>query len=148
MRAAVGVDQLRIYVNLITGPPYTAFEHIVNAEIVPDLLHVDRLPLIGKGGSAGDHEAAGDPREIGRQIVGDAVGEIFLVGIVRQIAKWQHDDRQARRRFEFAGGRLLRARGYSCRSPYGRQSSSGPTPPARGPNGNYGDNSRRANCGS
>jgi hypothetical protein len=40
-----------------------------------------------------DHEQVGDPRQVGRQIVGDPVGEILLAGIVAEIGKWQHDDR-------------------------------------------------------
>ena len=79
MRAGFGIDQLRVHPNLVTGPPHAAFEDIANAELAADLLYVDRLALVGKSGVAGDHEAAGDPRQIGRQIVGDPVGEIFLV---------------------------------------------------------------------
>ena len=83
MRAAFGIDQLRVDPNLVTRPPDTAFEDIANTELAADLLYVDRLALVGKGGGAGDHKASGDPRQIGRQIVGDPVGEIFLVGIAR-----------------------------------------------------------------
>ena len=52
-----------------------------------------------------DHEHVRDPRQISRQIPGDPVGEILLFGIVAQIDKGQHDDRQARR-----GRRLRRQR--------------------------------------
>src|SRR5271165_260100 len=36
-----------------------------------------------------------DPRQIGRQILGDPVGEILLLAVVAQGCKRQHDDRQA-----------------------------------------------------
>ena len=36
-----------------------------------------------------------EPRQIGRQILGDAVGEILLLAVVAQITKGQHHDRQA-----------------------------------------------------
>src|SRR5437660_1631813 len=68
----------------LTGGGVHYSEHIANAELTADLLCVDRFALIGESRVAGDHEAAGDPREIGSQVVGDPVSEIFLVRVVRQ----------------------------------------------------------------
>jgi hypothetical protein len=97
MRAAFRVDQLDVHPNMIAASPYAAFQHIADAEFAADLLHVDRFTLIGKGGAAGDHKASGNAREIGRQVVRDPIGEIFLIRIIRQVLKRQHDDRQPRR---------------------------------------------------
>jgi hypothetical protein len=58
--AGCGIDQLHVYLNLVTGPPHSAFEHIANAELTADLLCVDRFALIGESRVAGDREAAGD----------------------------------------------------------------------------------------
>jgi hypothetical protein len=41
-----------------------------------------------------------EPREIGRDIVGDAVGEILLLGVIAENGERQHDNRQARKRRE------------------------------------------------
>ena len=92
MRTTFGVDQLNIHPNLIASPPYAAFEDIPNAEFAADLLHVDGLTPVGEGRVAGNHKASRYPREICSQIVGDAIGEIFLVWITRQVGKGQDDD--------------------------------------------------------
>src|ERR1700730_6848291 len=115
MRPGFGIDQLRIHANLVTSSAYAAFEDVVNTELAADLLHVDRLALVSKSGGAGDHKAPGNPRQIARQIVGDSVRKIFLLGVVRQVAKRQDDDRQARRRFGLGGRRSLYGRSYGLR---------------------------------
>src|SRR6516162_4893378 len=95
MRAAFRLDQLSIDLNPVAQPPYTAFEDIVDAEFAADLSHVNGFALVGEGSGAGDYEAAGNAREVAGQVIGDPVGEILLLRIVRQVRKWQDDDRQA-----------------------------------------------------
>ena len=85
MRAGLGGDQLRVDLYLVADAAHAAFQDIADAEFAPDLLGVDRLALVSERGVAGDDEAAPDMREIGRQIVGEAVGEIFLLGIAAQV---------------------------------------------------------------
>ena len=80
--------------------PHAAFEHIPHAEFPPDLLHVDRLALVGESGIAGDDEAVEQMRQIGRQIIGDAVGEIVLLLVAAQVLERQHDDREPRRSWQ------------------------------------------------
>ena len=99
--AGLGVDQLP---NPAARPPHAAFEHVADAELAADLFHIDGLALVGKGGAAGDHKAPGDPREISGQIVGDAIGEILLLGIAGEVGKRQHYDRQTRQRARAAVG--------------------------------------------
>jgi hypothetical protein len=48
---------------------------------VTDLLCVDRLVPIGERRVAQDHEHVGDPRQIGREVLGNPVGKILLVGV-------------------------------------------------------------------
>jgi hypothetical protein len=60
---------------------HAAFEDVAHAELAPDLFRVGRLALVGERGAAGDDEAAFEMREVGRQIVGDPVREILLLGI-------------------------------------------------------------------
>ena len=104
--AVLGIDQLGGDLNLAAGPPHAAFEDIADAELAADLPDIDRLALVGKGGGAGDDKAVRNKREVGGQIVGDAVGEIFLLRVVRQIRERQDDDRQAGRCGACSGGRL------------------------------------------
>ena len=106
------VDQLHIHADLVAAAPHAALEHIADAELATDLLRIDRFALVGEGGVARDHEAAGNALEIGRQIIGDPVGKIFLVRIVRQVRERQDDDRQARRRLYWSlQGWRVRGRG-------------------------------------
>ena len=83
-------------------------QHIARAQFAADLLRIGRLALVAEGAVAGDHHRAGDARQIGRQIVGDAVGEIVLLGIVTQIREGQDDNRQARRRKSVRHARFAR----------------------------------------
>jgi hypothetical protein len=96
--AGIGIDQLHVHLNLVAGPSHASFQDIANAEIATNLFHVNGFALVGKGRVPGDHEASGDSRQIRGQIIGDPVGEIFLLRIVRQILEGQDDDRQPRRR--------------------------------------------------
>ena len=96
MRAAFGIDQLHVDLYLVAEAPHAAFQDITDPKVVADLLHIDRFPFEAEGGAAGDHEAVGDAREVGGQILGDGVSEIFLLRIVGQIGKRQHDDRERR----------------------------------------------------
>jgi len=96
MRAAYGVGELDIEPKQITRPPNAAFDDIADAEFATDLFHVNRLVFVSKRSVPGDHKAAGNLREIGGQVVGDAIGEIFQLRIIREIGKGQHDDRESR----------------------------------------------------
>ena len=88
----LGIDQLGSNADSAARPLDASFQHITYAQLAPDLLGVDRLVPIGERGIARDHETVGDPRQIGRQILGDPVGKILLVGVVAEIRKRQHDD--------------------------------------------------------
>ena len=112
MRVGLGIDQLGVDADLVARPPDAPFQHIAHAQLAADLLRVDRLVLIGERGIARDHEHIRDPRQIGRQILGDPVGEILLIRVVAEIGEGQHDDRQARRqrrRRTWRGGDALDA---------------------------------------
>jgi len=80
---SLGVDQQHIQRNLFTSSSNIAFEDITDPELTADLLSVDGHTLIRKGGIASDYHTSGDLREIGGQVFGDAICEIFLGRIVR-----------------------------------------------------------------
>ena len=75
MRAGVRVDELRVDPHPILVALDRAFEHIANADLLADLLGVDRFALVGEGRAAGDHETVADARQLGGQVFSDAVGE-------------------------------------------------------------------------
>ena len=96
MRAGFGVDELRVDAHPVLVALHRAFEHIADAELLADLLGVDVLALVGEGRVAGDDEAVADARQVGRQILGDPVGEVVLVRVVREVGEGQHDDGEMR----------------------------------------------------
>ena len=99
---------------VLADAAHAAFEHVAHAEFAPDLLRVDRLALVGEGGVAGDDEAVGEMREVGGQVVGDAVGEIVLLLVAAQILERQDDDRETRGGLEVVR-RSARQRGAIAR---------------------------------
>ena len=97
MRIGFGVDQLGSDADPVSRPLDASFQHIAHAQLAADLFGVDALALVGECGIARDHEHVGDPRQIGREILGNPVCEILLVGVVAKVGEREHDDRQARR---------------------------------------------------
>jgi hypothetical protein len=97
MRVGLGINQLGIDADLVTRPPDASLQYIAHPQLAADLLRIDRFVPIGERGIARDHETMRDPRQIGRQILGDPVCEVLLLPVVAQIDKGQHDDRQTRR---------------------------------------------------
>src|SRR5262249_36732156 len=93
MRAGSRVDQLPGDADPVATLAHRAFEAIPDAELMPDLLHGDRLPLVGEGRIAGDDEQRADARERGDDFFDHAVDEIFLLRIAAHIGEWQHRDR-------------------------------------------------------
>ena len=58
---------------------------------------IDLLALVPERGVAPDHITAPDLRQLGRHLVGNAVGKIFLGRVAADIRERQHHDRQPRR---------------------------------------------------
>jgi hypothetical protein len=104
VRARFGVDQLRVDPHPILVALHRAFEHVTDPELLADRLSVDGLALVRERGIAGDDEAISDAREVSREVLGDAVGEIVLCRITGEIGKGQDDDREVGglRRFHVA----------------------------------------------
>jgi hypothetical protein len=65
MRAAFGVDELRVESSPLTGSLHAAFEDVSHAELAADLAGVDRFALIGESGAPRDRPNAGAAREVG-----------------------------------------------------------------------------------
>jgi hypothetical protein len=73
MRAGGRVDQLSGNAHPLAGPANRAFEHVANAELAPDLLHVDALCFVCKTRIAGEDEEPADARKRGNDFLDHAV---------------------------------------------------------------------------
>src|SRR5262252_10927768 len=72
---------------------HAALDHIADAKLRGDLLHVDGLALVDERRVARDHE---EPAQLGQcsgDVLADAVGEILLLRIVAHIDEGKHSDR-------------------------------------------------------
>ena len=61
-------------------PPHAAFEDVVDAELPADLLERLLAAPVLVGAGAGDHAEVGQPREAAGDLLGDAVGEVAVLG--------------------------------------------------------------------
>jgi len=94
MRPANSVDQLAGNAHALAAFAHRALEHIADAELAADLLHIDGLPLVGEARIAGDDKQPADAGERRDDLLDHPVGEIFLLRIAAQIGKGQHRDRR------------------------------------------------------
>ena len=94
MPAGFSVNELRIHAHALSRLADAPFEHVAHAELASDLFHVNRLALEREGGIARDHERAGQPRQLGGEIFGQAIDEIVLISIPSEICERQDHDRQ------------------------------------------------------
>ena len=97
MRAGLCVDELRVDAHAVPVALHRAFEHVADAKLLADHFGVDSLALEGECRAAGNHEAVADARQVGGEVLGDAVGEILLARIAGEILEGQDDNREARR---------------------------------------------------
>ena len=88
------LDQLRGYPHPIAGPAHAAFKHVADPQVTPDIGDADRAALVDEGGIARDHDQLREAGQRGEDVLGKAVGEIFLLGIAAQIGERQHGDRR------------------------------------------------------
>ena len=96
MAAAARFDELCGYAHAASELADAAFEHIAHAQFLADAGNIDGAALIGENRVAGDDERVADPRNLGDQVFGDAVGEEFLLGVIAHVEKGQDGNRQSR----------------------------------------------------
>ena len=108
------VDELGVDPHPAGAALDAALENIADVELAPDLPRLDRLALVGEGGVARDDDGVGEPREVGRQALDDAIDEQLVLLAAAEAGEGKHDDRAARRpgtlrrRFERGGPRFRR----------------------------------------
>jgi len=103
--AVLAVDQLAGDPDPPAGLADAALEDVPDAEFLADLLHPDRLALVGECGVAGDDEQPRDLRQVGDDVLGDSVAEVLLLRVAAHVVEGQHDD----------GGPLCRRGGHALR---------------------------------
>ena len=86
------VDQLGGDTDPVGRTADAAFQHVAHAQFLRHLRRLRRLPLVGEDRVARDHEQPRELGQIGDQVLGQAVDEEFLLGVVTQIAEGQHGD--------------------------------------------------------
>ena len=80
MIAGLGLNKLSGHANTVAGFSETTFEHVADAEFAPDLFHIDRTDLVGKGRVPGDHEKRGVAGQRRDDVLGNPIGEVLLLG--------------------------------------------------------------------
>src|SRR6266404_8807841 len=92
MGVGFGVYQLSIDAHPFFGATDTSFQHIAYSQFMTDLPRVERPVPIGERGMTRNHQHVGEPRQIGRQILGDPVSKKLLALIAAKIFEGQDDD--------------------------------------------------------
>ena len=92
MIACRGVDQLRGDAHARRHPAHAAFDEVAHAKFAPRADHVDIGSAEARRGIARHHMHLPEARELGDDVLGDAVGEILLFGIAAHVGERQHGD--------------------------------------------------------
>src|SRR3954466_15948829 len=93
MLAACRLDQLAADANARAGLSEASLHHIPHPEFARDLFGIRALSLVAKRRVARDHRKPTRPRQIGDQVLRNAVEKELRLGIAAQILKGQYRDR-------------------------------------------------------
>jgi hypothetical protein len=96
-----------------------ALHDIAHAEFAADLGEMDGAVLVDERGVAGDHVDPAQPRQRRDDVLADAVGKVFLLGLAAHVDEGQDGDAQAVERRRMAGcrARCGGRRGWRGRRP-------------------------------
>ena len=108
MVAGLAVDQLGVDPHPVAGLADAAFEHMGDIELARDLADIESLALERECGVPGNDREGRDLREVGDDVVGYPVAEIFLLRVAAQIDERQHADRDPTRGLAFDLSRSAR----------------------------------------
>src|SRR6516165_2579135 len=81
MCISLGIDQLSVDADPIARSPDAPLQQITDAELAAHLLRIDGLVPVRERGISRDDQHVLKPRQISRQILGDAVREILLLPV-------------------------------------------------------------------
>src|SRR5262249_16013583 len=86
------VDQLCGDAHAPAGLAYAALDDISDLQSLGYLTDVDGLALEGEGGVARQHVERGDLGQVGDDVLGDAVAEVFLLRIAAHVGEREDGD--------------------------------------------------------
>jgi hypothetical protein len=93
VKAGCGVDQLRVDPDPVRSASDAAFEDVTNAEVLGDLPGRCRSSLVLKYGVTRGDEEARELRQVGDQILSQAIAEVFLLRVAGEVIERQNRDR-------------------------------------------------------
>ena len=87
--AVFPVDELARDAHPGSGLPNASFQNKPYAKLLSYLLNLYRFALVSERRVAGDNEEAGHIRQVGNNVFGDAVTEIFLFRVAAHVVEGQ-----------------------------------------------------------
>src|SRR3984893_3488466 len=110
MRPVERIYTLRGDAPSAAGFAHRTLENITDGQVTPDLLHVDRLALVGKARIPGDDEEPADAGQRGDDLLDHAISKIFLLGITAHVLERHYRQRRLIRQRRHAARRNCHAR--------------------------------------
>src|SRR6516165_7373986 len=95
MGAGGRIDKLAADAHPLPRPAHAALENIADTKLAADLLWVDGFSFVGDCGIASNDEKPAPFRQRSDDVLGNAVDEIFLLGIATDIVKRKDSDRRS-----------------------------------------------------
>src|ERR1700730_12852598 len=93
VRLGFAVDELNSDPDAIGRFAYASFNNIVHAQFARDLLRLYGLSLVYENGVARDHKQLTETRQLGNDVLGQAVREKLLLRIAAHVDERQHRNR-------------------------------------------------------
>jgi hypothetical protein len=90
-----GIDELGSDPYAPPCPSHAALHHVAGSELSTHPLHVDRPPLVGERGVAGDYGKQPPAGEARDQVLDDSVGKVLLLGVDAHVVEREHGNRGA-----------------------------------------------------
>ena len=88
------IDQLDRDAQPLAAPTQAAAENVAGAQSSLNLLRGRGVEAEQKSGMARDHHQVAKPRQVGDDVLGDALAEMVVARIPRKIGKREHGDRR------------------------------------------------------
>src|SRR5215471_18566474 len=88
--AVFGIDELRRHSDPVSGFAHATFQHVSDAELTPNFAHIRGLTLPLEAGIASNDKQAAEPRQLGDDVLNNAVAKVFLLGISTHVGEGEH----------------------------------------------------------
>lgn len=81
MYGVATINQLSSNANPIADLAHAAFKDVADSQLSGDLLYIDIFSLVRETGIPGDYKEPLQPRQRRDDVLDDAVGKVFLLGV-------------------------------------------------------------------